>query len=181
MQRVLSRSMAARAHPAARPERPAVIGVGFLLSQLGAHFSAAYARRIAPMGLTPPHVGVLRAIGEQSGRSQQAIAEEFGVPPSRMVGFIDDLEARGLVERRRDAGDRRVHLLHLSSAGERTLAELAVVGRDAEGEMLAALSGAERRDLSGMLTRIADQQGLVRGVHPGYRSRNDPGACSTSD
>jgi DNA-binding MarR family transcriptional regulator len=173
--------MASRAHPVARSARPTVIGVGFLLSQLGAHSAAAYARRIEPMGLTPPHVGVLRAIGEHSGRSQQAIAAEFGVPASRMVGFIDDLEARGLVERRSDDRDRRVHLLHLSDAGEATLGELAAVGRDAERELLAALSATERRELAEWLTRIADQQGLTRGVHPGYgRIRGDQGPCPTT-
>ena len=145
-----------------------MIGVGFLLAQLGAHSAAAYAKRIQPLGLTPPQVGVLRAVGELPGRSQQAIAEEFGVPPSRMVGFIDDLEAKGLVERRRDDHDRRVHLLHLSAAGEEILGELASVGRASERDLLSALTADERGKLFDWLTRIADQQGLTRGVHPGY-------------
>jgi DNA-binding MarR family transcriptional regulator len=172
--------MAARAHPSSRAARPAVIGVGFLLAQLGAHSSAAYAKRIQPLGLTPPHVGVLRAIGEVPGRSQQAIADEFGVPPSRMVAFIDDLEARGLVQRRRDDRDRRVHLLHLSDEGEQMLGKLAAVAQEAEAELLAALTVAERRELAGWLTRIADEQGLTRGVHPGYaklRTGPDQSPC----
>jgi DNA-binding MarR family transcriptional regulator len=176
--------MAARADSTEPSGRPAVIGVGFLLAQLGAHSASLYAKRIQPMGLTPPHVGVLRAIGEVPGRSQQAIADEFGVPPSRMVGFIDDLEARGLVQRRRDERDRRVHLLHLSEAGEAMLVELATVARDAERDLLGALSSAERRDLASWLTRIADQQGLTRGVHPGYsKLQGDRGEapCPTSE
>jgi DNA-binding MarR family transcriptional regulator len=163
--------MATRARPPARQSTasaPPVIGIGFQLAQLGAHSGAMYAERIAPLGLTPPHVGVLRAIAVQPGRNQQAIAEEFGVPASRMVAFIDDLESRGLVERRRDAGDRRVHLLHLSDDGQAILAELAAVGRAAERELLAALSATERAQLAEWLTRVADQQGLTRGVHPGY-------------
>jgi DNA-binding MarR family transcriptional regulator len=169
---------------AARSAPPTVIGVGFLLSQLGAHSAFTYAKRIAPLGLLPPHVGVLRAIGELPGRSQQTIADEFGLPPSRMVGFIDELETRGLVERRRDARDRRVHLLHLTGAGEEMLAELAAVARASERELLAALSATERHQLAEFLTRIADDQGLTRGVHPGYgRMRNDreAPACPTTD
>jgi DNA-binding MarR family transcriptional regulator len=154
-----------------------MLGVGFLLAQLGAYSASSYAKRIQPLGVTPPHVGVLRAIGEQPGRSQQAIADEFGVPPSRMVGFIDDLQTRGLVERRRDDHDRRVHLLHLSEAGEKVLDELATVGREAERDLLASLTATERRELQEWLTRIADSQGLTRGVHPGYgRLRGDRGA-----
>lgn len=176
--------MADRAHPSGRAGRPAVIGVGFLLSQLGAHSAAAYAKRIQPLGLTPPQVGVLRAIGELPGRSQQAIADEFGVPPSRMVAFIDDLQALGLVQRRRDDHDRRVHLLHLSESGEQMIKELAAVARSAEQDLLAALSADERRELAGWLTRIADQQGLTRGVHPGYgrlRGDRDPGPCPPAE
>jgi DNA-binding MarR family transcriptional regulator len=166
--------MAARAHPPSGAGRPDVIGVGFLLAQLGAHSAAAYAKRIQPLGLTPPHVGVLRAIGEVPGRSQQAIADEFGLPPSRMVAFIDDLEARGLVQRRRDDHDRRVHLLHLSDAGEAMLGELAALAQATETELLAPLTVRERQELADWLTRIADAQGLTRGVHPGY-ARLRPG------
>lgn len=175
------------AEPADRPLRPVgppVIGVGFLLAQLGTHSAIEYAKRIEPLGLTPPQVGVLRAIGAAPGRSQQALADEFGVPPSRMVGFIDELEARGLVRRGRDDRDRRVHLLELSEAGEEMLVELAAVARAAERELLAGLTAGERRQLGQWLTRIADRQGLARGVHPGYarlRGERDQGPCPPTD
>jgi DNA-binding MarR family transcriptional regulator len=156
-------------HPPGRDGRPSVIGVGFLLSQLGAHSASSFAARIAPLGLTPPQVGLLRVIGEQPGRSQQSIADEFGLPPSRLVGFIDTLEASGMVERRRDTNDRRVHLLHLSPAGEQVLEELAAIGQTAETDLLSSLTVKERKVLSELLSRVADQQGLSRGVHPGYK------------
>lgn len=149
-------------------EKREVLGAGFLLSQLGAHSSMAFAQRIAPTGLTPPHVGLLRMIGIRPGRSQQAIADQFGLPPSRMVAFIDELEAHGLVERRRDVNDRRVHLLHLAPAGEAMLAELSRLAREAERELLKPLSPAERTQLKEMLNRIAESQQLTEGVHPGY-------------
>jgi DNA-binding MarR family transcriptional regulator len=145
-----------------------VLGVGFLLAQLGAHSAAAFAQRIASLGVTPPQVGLLRAIGAEPGRTQQALAAQFGLPPSRMVGFLDDLEANGLVERRRDPADRRVHRLHLSKTGAATLQQVAVAGAAGQQHLLRALSDAERETLSGLLARIADDQGLTSGVHPGY-------------
>jgi DNA-binding MarR family transcriptional regulator len=163
---------------------PRVIGVGFLLAQLGTHSAIEYAKRIQPLGLTPPQVGVLRAIGESPGRSQQAIADEFRVPPSRMVGFIDELESRGLVRRGRDDRDRRVHLLELSEAGEAMLVELAALAQSAERDLLAGLTATERRQLSEWLARIADQQGLTRGVHPGYarlRADRDQSPCPVAE
>jgi DNA-binding MarR family transcriptional regulator len=168
--------MTGRSDPARRDPRtnaasqqPAVIGTGFLLSALGAHSAARYASHVEPLGLTPPHVGLLRAIALGPGRSQQAIADEFGMPPSRMVAFIDELEAKGLVERRRGARDRRVHSLYLTKVGEKMMRQLADVGRAAEEALLGSLNEAERRQLSELLARIASDQNLTPGVHPGYR------------
>jgi DNA-binding MarR family transcriptional regulator len=148
---------------------PQVIGTGFLLSSLGMHSAHEYAARVEALGLTPPHVGILRAIAIEAGRSQQAIADEFGMPPSRLVAFLDDLEDRHLVERRRDTRDRRVHSLHLTAAGRKLMRELAVIGQENEDALLGSLSDVERDQLHELLARLADDQGLTPGVHPGYR------------
>ena len=152
------------------PARPAdVIGIGFLLSSLGAHSAMRFAQRIEPLGLTPPHVGLLRAIAMDPGRSQQSIADEFGMPPSRVVGFVDDLEAGGLVERRRDDRDRRVNGLFLTQAGGTALRRLAELGEEVEEALLGSLDVADRRRLRELLERLVADQQLTSGVHPGYR------------
>src|SRR5579875_2905403 len=153
-----------------RNAEPRGLGVGFLLSQLGAHSAGRFAARCAPLDVSPPHVGLLRSIAVTPGRSQQALAEEFRIPASRIVVLLDDLEEKGLVERRSDPADRRVHLVHLTAAGEQLLDDALRAGTEAERELLAALSASQRRLLSELLVRVADQQGLTRGVHPGYRS-----------
>ncbi len=68
-------------------------GLAFLLSQVGFHSSARFAERLDPLGLKPPHVGILRAITGADGLSQQALGEKLGVFASRIVGLIDDLES----------------------------------------------------------------------------------------
>ncbi|HEX3706615.1 MAG TPA: MarR family winged helix-turn-helix transcriptional regulator [Mycobacteriales bacterium] len=156
----------AASDPARAPE---VIGTGFLLSSLGAHSAMSFAKRIEPMGLTPPHVGLLRAIAVGPGRSQQSIADEFGMPPSRVVGFIDDLEATGLVERRRDDRDRRVHRLYLTPAGGKAMRRLAELGKESEETLLGSLDAADRKRLRELLERLVVDQQLTPGVHPGYR------------
>jgi DNA-binding MarR family transcriptional regulator len=149
---------------------PEVIGTGFLLSALGAHSAMNFGRRLAPLDLTPPHVGLLRAIGLSPGRSQQALAEQFGRPPSRMVAFIDDLEHAGLVERRRDPHDRRAHSLFVTAAGHKMMAKIAAVGRESEEALLKSLSREERLQLRELLERVVNDQGITPGVHPGYRT-----------
>lgn len=157
------------------PAAPAeVLGTGFLLSALGAHSAMSFAKRIEHLGLTPPHVGLLRAIAIDPGRSQQSIADEFGMPPSRIVGFVDDLEAAGLVERRRDDRDRRVHHLFLTPAGDKAMGRIAELGNESEEALLGTLDGEERRQLRELLTRVMAAANLTPGVHPGYR-RMPPG------
>ncbi|GEL21611.1 MarR family transcriptional regulator [Pseudonocardia sulfidoxydans NBRC 16205] len=144
-------------------------GSAFLLAQIGAHAAMRFAERIGELDLTPPQTGLLRAVAAAPGRSQQALATVLGTPPSRLVALVDQLDERGLVQRRRNPADRRLHALHVTEAGEKLLQRIAEVGRAHDDAMCAALDDAERATLRALLGRIADEQGLTPGVHPGYR------------
>ena len=144
-------------------------GAAFLLAQLGAHAARRFGERVAQIGLTPPDAGVLRKIAADPGISQQALAEHLGVMPSRMVGLVDDLENRGIVERRRSTEDRRNYELHLTQKGRKVLDELSRIAAEHEESLCAALNKEERMQLRDLCRRIATEQGLTPGVHPGYR------------
>jgi len=144
-------------------------GAAFLLAALGTHAAAAFAERIAALDLTPPLVGLLRAIDATPGQSQQAMAQLLGTPPSRLVGLVDALADRHLVERRRNPADRRLHALHLTDGGRALLERVEAVGREHDDAVLRSLDAAERAQLRAMLARVAKEQGLRPGVHPGYR------------
>jgi len=145
------------------------LGLAFLLSQVGAHGSARFAERLAPLNLTPPHVGILGVIKHADGLSQQALGEKLGVFPSRLVALLDELEERGLVERRDSPNDRRSYALHLTKAGRDMLERIGRIGREHQEALCAALNESEREQLAGFLTRIVAEQGLTPGIHPGYR------------
>lgn len=145
-------------------------GTAFLLAQLGAHAAARYAERVARLDLTPAHTGLLRLVAREPGRSQQALAAQLGVVPSKVVALVDELEARQLVERRRSTTDRRNHALHLTESGLRTLADVRTVAVEHETDITAALTDEERRVLTELLQKVADSRGLTPGVHPGYRN-----------
>ncbi|MFP5021277.1 MarR family winged helix-turn-helix transcriptional regulator [Pseudonocardia phyllosphaerae] len=144
-------------------------GSAFLLAQIGAHAAARYAERVAALDLTPPQTGLLRAVAVEPGRSQQALATHLGMPASRLVALVDGLADRDLLERRRNPDDRRLHALHLTDAGEAMLSRIGRVAHAHDDALLAALDDTERATLHRLLTRIADDQGLTPGVHPGYR------------
>src|SRR3982074_2232075 len=79
----------------------------FLVSQLGLYSAQQFAERLQPLGLLPRHFGLLKHLASVEGQSQQYLADMMGVHRNAMVGLIDELEGRGLVERRRHASDRR--------------------------------------------------------------------------
>jgi DNA-binding MarR family transcriptional regulator len=145
-------------------------GAAFLLAQLGAHATGLFAARVAALDLTPAQAGLLRLVAGTPGRSQRELADDLGMPPSRFVAFADDLEERGLIERRRNPGDRRLYALHLTPQGRDIVARLQEAGAAHERQVCQALSPDEHQQLTGLLRRIAEQQELTPGVHPGYRS-----------
>jgi DNA-binding MarR family transcriptional regulator len=144
-------------------------GLAFLLAQVGAHASGAFADRLEPLGLTPPQVGILCNIAWADGLSQQALSEKLGLFPSRLVAMIDELEQRGLVERRDSPRDRRSYALYLTGAGREALDQIERIARAHQQALCAALNEAEQAQLRELLMRIAAEQKLTPGVHPGYR------------
>ncbi len=146
----------------------ATTSAAFLLAQVGGHAAMRFGERLSGLGLTPPHAGILGAINGSEGLSQQALCERLRVMPSRLVTLVDELEQRELVERRDKPDDRRTHALHLTEQGRSVLTAIGQVAREHQEALCAALTREERQQLAGLLRRIADQQGLAPGVHPGF-------------
>jgi DNA-binding MarR family transcriptional regulator len=154
---------------------PRRTGNAFLLAQIGAHAAARFAERIAELDLTPAQAGLLRLVARQPGQSQQVLAQQLRTPPSRLVPLVDHLEERGLMERRRNPDDRRHHALYLTAKGGQFMkARLGPIGSAHEDDICAALTATERDQLRELLSRIAEQQGLTPGVHPGYQQLKTP-------
>jgi DNA-binding MarR family transcriptional regulator len=142
-------------------------GLAFLLVQLGFHLARRFEERLGPLGLEPRQAGMLVRLAQNDGKSQQAIAELMGLNATRMVFLTDELEKLGLVERRRNPADRRSHALHLTEAGTAMLARVREVTRAHEAAITAGLTGAERDQLTALLQRVADDQGLAGQSLPG--------------
>jgi DNA-binding MarR family transcriptional regulator len=148
--------------------KPRGPGTAFLLAQAGAHAASRFAARLSEADLVPAHAGIFRILSATPAISQRALATALGTVPSRLVALVDDLEARGLVERRAHESDRRSYALHLTDKGRATMETIGRIAREHRQDLLAALSDEEEATLSALLQRVAEQQGLLRGVHPGY-------------
>ena len=150
----------------ARPGR-ADDDFGFLLVQLGFHIARTFKERLAPLGLEPRHFGMLTRLAANEGKSQQAIGELIGLNPTRMVFLVDELEQRGLVERRRNPADRRSYALYLTEPGRAKLREAQQAGSGHDHQLGASLTGAQRKQLTALLRRLAGEQGLSEDSLPG--------------
>jgi DNA-binding MarR family transcriptional regulator len=153
----------------------------FLLSQLGAHAASQFAERLSVLELAPADAGILRLLRVEAGLSQQELAARLQIHPSRLVAILDNLEKRGFVERRANPDDRRLYSLHLTQAGGEILEKIGSVARKHQDALLSSLSREERNTLATLLLKIADEQGLVRGVHPGYQRLGKPRRSEATD
>lgn len=140
----------------------------FLLAQVGAHAAMKFAERLERLDLSPPHAGLLGMLRRGGGQSQQDVAESLGMHPSRMVALVDELESKGLIERRANPDDRRVYALFITPVGEKALRDIGRVNGEHLEALCAALDASERAELASLLSRIAQEQGLRAGVHPGF-------------
>lgn len=105
--------------------------------------------------LRPAEYSVLVLVADNPGRKQTDIAEALGIKRANFVTLLDGLETRGLVERRGNAGDRRVNTLHLTREG-RNFLELARSRHDElEKQVIDQLGGPEARSqLLALLERL---------------------------
>lgn len=87
---------------------------------------------------------------------------------SRLVGILDELEERRLIERRPSETDRRLYALYLTKEGEVALETIGRVAREHQRSLFESLSAEEQETLAKLLTRVAERQGLTSGVHPGF-------------
>jgi len=137
-----------------------------LLAQLGEHAATRFTRRLAALEFIPAHAGIFRILAGTPGMSQCALAKSLGVLPSRMVAYVDELERKGLLERRPHESDRRNNALHLTKAGQAAYRSTRRLAYEHQEALLAGLSKQQRVQLTELLQLLANQQGLISVIHP---------------
>ena len=111
---------------------------------------------LAELGLGFAQAHALRMLDPEEPIAMSALAERLFCDASNVTGLVDRLEARGLVERRSDAHDRRVKALTLTPAGV-ALRDQVVAVMSEPPDAIAALPAADQRALRDILARAVEQ------------------------
>lgn len=110
-------------------------------------------RRLTPLGLTVQMCGVMNLLAE-GPISQQALGEQLGIDRTTVVELIDELESKGVVERRRNPTDRRSYALHLTAKGKPVQKRAAAAFDAAAAEFFSPLPHGDQKALAEMLRRL---------------------------
>jgi DNA-binding MarR family transcriptional regulator len=129
-------------------------GLVLLIVRLSRMAGYRLGEALASMEMRTHEFPVLNHLAEAGPLSQQEVGQALRINPSNLVGLLDVLEADGLLVRARDPGDRRRHLVELTSAGRKRLAGAWSAAEQAEEDLLSPLSPAERGALHDALERL---------------------------
>ena len=128
---------------------------GALLDYLARRMRLHAEAVLAPLGLRPRHLVALTVLRDRGGSTQQALAATLEMDGTNIVGLLNDLEAKNLIERRRSPEDRRRHMVDVTDAGAEQLAKVEVALIAVEDEVLGALGENQREVLYSLLLQAA--------------------------
>ena len=128
---------------------------GALLDYLARRMRLRSEAVLAPLGLRPRHMVALTVLRDGGGSTQQALAATLEMDGTNIVGLLNDLEAKNLIERRRSPEDRRRHTVELTEVGATQLSNVEFALLSAEDEVLGALSETQRETLYNLLQQAA--------------------------
>src|SRR6186997_3446804 len=94
---------------------------------------------LADHDLRLPHAAILAALSDFGPLAQHEIADRLDIQRSHLVGYVDLLETRGLVQRERNAADRRRQNVALTKAGRTLWRRLRRVAERSQAQLLEAL------------------------------------------
>jgi DNA-binding MarR family transcriptional regulator len=128
---------------------------GALLDHLARRVRLRAESVLAPLRLRPRHLVALTVIRGREGITQQALSTTLEMDGTNIVGLLNELEAEDLIERRRSPEDRRRHVVALTDAGAKRLADAERALVAVEDEVLGALDDSQREVLNKLLLQAA--------------------------
>ena len=134
-----------------KPERPPI---GLLLARAAKSVSRAFDDALAEAGGSLPVWLVLISLKSRSLGNQRELADAVGIREATLTHHLNAMDAQGLVTRRRDPANRRVHLVELTEAGEALFLRLRDAAFAFDQRLRRGLTDRDAADLEGLLLRL---------------------------
>jgi MarR family transcriptional regulator, transcriptional regulator for hemolysin len=147
--------------PLAGPARPPLAGparqpLGLHLTRISRAVSRAFDDALAEAGGSLPVWLVLISLKSGHLASQRELAEAVGIQGATLTHHLNAMESAGLVTRRRDPENRRLHLVELTPDGDALFFRLRDAAAAFDQRLRAGLSDGEASQLEALLTRLRD-------------------------
>lgn len=130
--------------------------VGYCLHKIGMRARGAFDQRLQKFGLVAPMFIMLKLLKLEGKMTQVELGTYMAIDKATMVRMIDGLEERKFLKRTQHAKDRRAKLLELTDAGRKVMATIEKMRAEAEAQLLAPLSAAEREQLRTLVAKVLD-------------------------
>ncbi len=114
------------------------------------------AETLAPWGITPAHLRALRTLARHGTMRLSELSDRLEIAPRTATEVVDALQARDLVRRRADPGDRRATLVEVTDHGGEILAEIRGARGTEAGRVFGRLGPADRAELARILGNLRD-------------------------
>ncbi len=144
------------AAPGAQGQEPTP-DLGNLMHSAWRRLRRTWSGQLEPWNLTPFQWRALHAIHSRGGSLRPGeIAERLRIAPRSATEVIDQLEAKGFVERTRDPSDRRATQVRLTPSGLETNASILADRQTHSEQYFAVLSPTEQEQLAELLLKLSD-------------------------
>ena len=111
---------------------------------------------LAPWDITPAHLRALRTLRRHGTMRLSELSDHLHIAPRSTTEVVDALEARDLVRRRADPGDRRATLVEVTEHGVEILAAIRDTRGVEAGRVFGRLGPADRAELARILALLRD-------------------------
>ena len=154
-----------------RPLRPPI---GRQLASTAKTVSRAFDDELAAAGGSVPVWLVLISLKSQRLRNQRELAAAVGIREATLTHHLNSMDEQGLITRRRDPANRRVHLVEMTDAGEAAFYRLRDAAMDFDQRLRAGLSDEDINRLADLLGRLETNVTGTAGL-PGSPAATVPG------
>ncbi|MCW2492692.1 MAG: MarR family transcriptional regulator, transcriptional regulator for hemolysin [Pseudonocardiales bacterium] len=136
-----------------RPTRPPV---GLHLAQVAKIVSRTFDDALAEAGGSLPVWLILITLKSRQLANQRQLAAAVGIQGATLTHHLNAMEATGVLTRRRDPDNRRVHLVELTPAGDALFMRLRQTAVTFDEQLRAGMSEREVTQLHRMLGKLHD-------------------------